>query len=383
MLKKLVIAGAIVAAATGSALAQQQPNVEVYGRIDAGILNVQGVGATETSITQVLSSPMYTSNIGFLAKENLGGGLTAFARIESQINPGDGTQGVSSGTGSANAVFGREANLGFESKDWGKVTLGRQVHPIYQYFNAQDVRGGFGFGSSLPFYADGSSFGGTATSKTGIGTITGSTYLSNTLSYETPDFNGLKIRGAYTFGNTAGDVDYNKKMGLAALYDKGMFIGTTGIHESYGSTGLKTGRFWWVGGGVRPINGLTIRGGYTKFENPSISGQANSEFDLKQISAEYKATERVKVFGGVYQLADKVTTADKSRITSIGTSYDFSKRTEVYTAVAWGNNDGNAGFAAYGGGGANVNSLNTAAHPGAMVAGRDHRAIVAGMVHRF
>lgn len=74
MLKKLVIAGAIVAVATGSALVQNKPNVEIFGRLDIGVINAN----------------------------NLGGENSAGVLLESQINLGDGTQGVSSGLGADN-----------------------------------------------------------------------------------------------------------------------------------------------------------------------------------------------------------------------------------------------------------------------------------------
>ena len=142
MFKKLVIAGAIVAAATGSAQAQQQSNVEIYGRLDIGVINANNVGTNRYSMTHITSSPIGTSHIGFRGTENLGGGNSAGFLIESQINPADGTQGVSSSSGTASGVFAREANVFLRNKDLGSLRLGRQVMPIYQYFNQQDVRGG-------------------------------------------------------------------------------------------------------------------------------------------------------------------------------------------------------------------------------------------------
>lgn len=383
MFKKLVIAGAIVAAATGSALAQEQSNVQVYGRLDIGVINANNVGTNRQSLTHITSSPIGTSHIGFRGVENLGGGNSLDFKIESQINPADGTQGTSSGAGTANAVFGREANLGFTNKDLGTLRLGRQVMPIYQYFNQQDVRGGLGFGSSLVYFADGSSFGGTSTAKTGIGTITGSTYGSNIASWQSPNWNGLTVRAMYGFGNTAGDIDNGQKLGLGALYDKGPYILTAGYYESKSTTGVKTGQYQFVGGGYRITDAWIVRGGYAQFENPSIEGQSNSKFDLKQISTAYNLDKDHTVFLGYYDFQDKVTTANKSNMISTGIEKKLSKRTMLYALVAQQDNGGTAGFAAYGGGGANYNSLNTAQFSSVVQPGAKQTAFGVGMLHTF
>jgi predicted porin len=383
MLKKLVIAGAIVAAATGSALAQQQPNVTVYGRLDIGVINANNVGTNNQSLTHITSSPIGTSHIGFRGVENLGGGNSVDFKIESQINPADGTQGVSSGSGSANAVFGRESNIGLTNKDLGTLRLGRQVMPIYQYFNQQDVRGGLGFGSSLVYFADGSSFGGTATAKTGVGTITGSTYGSNIASWQSPNWNGLTVRAMYGFGNTAGDIDYGQRMGVGALYDKGSVILTAGYYEGKSSAGVKTGQFQFLGGGYRVTDNLIVRGGYTQFENPSISGQTNSKFDLRQVSTAYNIDSAHSIFLGYYNFRDKVTTANESNMISTGIEKKLSKRTMIYALAAQQDNGGTAGFAAYGGGGANVNSLNTAQFSSHVQTGAKQTAYGVGILHTF
>lgn len=383
MFKKLVIAGAIVAAATGSAQAQQQSNVEIYGRLDIGVINANNVGTNRDSMTHITSSPIGTSHIGFRGTENLGGGNSAGFLIESQINPADGTQGVSSSSGSANGVFAREANVFLRNKDLGTLRLGRQVMPIYQYFNQQDVRGGLGFGSSLIYFADGSSFGGTATAKTGVGTITGSTYGSNIASWQSPTWGGWTVRGMYGFGNTAGDMDYGQRMGVGALYDKGAVILTAGYYEGKSSTGAKTGQYQFLGGGYRVTDALIVRGGYTQFENPSIAGQANSKFDLRQISTAYDLDKAHRVFLGYYNFNDKITTANKSNMISTGIEKKLSKRTMIYALASQQDNGGTAGFAAYGGGGANYNSLNTAQFSSHVQAGAKQTAYGVGILHTF
>lgn len=383
MFKKLVIAGALATAVAGSALAQTKPNVEVFGRLDLGVINANNVGTNKQTLTHITSSPISTSFLGFRGSEDLGGGNSAGFLLESQINPADGTQGVSSGSGAANAVFGRESNVFLANKDLGTLRLGRQVMPIYQYFNQMDVRGGMGFGSSLVYFADGSTFNGTATAKTGVSAMTGGTYGSNIASWQSPNWNGLTVRAMYGFGNTAGDLDYGQRIGIGALYDKGPYIATAGYYEVKSSTGVKTGQYQFLGGGYRITDRWIARGGLTQISNPSIAGQANSKFDLKQLSTQYQVTSDTSVFLGHYQFADKVTTANKSTMWSTGVEKNLSRRTTVYALVAQQDNGGSAGFAAYGGGGANANSLSSSQYQSVVQPGVKQTAYGVGVRHVF
>jgi predicted porin len=395
MIKKLIALTLTMFGLAGAVQAQESccrdPNrsdVQIYGRLDVGYIgsnSVQNSAGQTVGISQISSSPMYTSHLGFIAREKLSGTTSVYARFEGQVNPADGSSGVSSGSGAANGQFGREANLGIQNTTWGTLIVGRQVNSVYQYFNQQDVRGGFAFGSSLIYQSDGSSFGGSATSKTGISNYTGGSYLSNTVTWQTPTKAGLTGRFMYSAGNTAGDIDNNRKMGLAASYDKGMWLGTTGYYNSYNSTGGITGRYYWLGGGVRPINGLTVRGGYTMFENPMTKGinAANSQWALSQISSEYQFTPTVKGWVGYYQMNDQINSNNKNNMKSVGAEYAFSKRTQLYTAVSFVTNEGTAGWAGYGGGGANFGSLNTSAFASTIGQGKSQTATTVGMVHRF
>ena len=388
MFKKYMLATFLAAGLSATALAQNTPtptsNVEVFGRLDMGVINANNVGtASRTSLTHITSSPVATSFLGFRGTENLGGGNSVGFLLESQINPADGTQGVSSGTGSANTLFARESNIFLRNNDYGTLRLGRQVMPIYQYFNAQDVRGGMGFGSSLVYFADGSTFGGTATAKTGISAMTGGTYGSNIASWQSPNWNGLTVRTMYGFGNTAGDMDYGQRIGVGALYDQGPYIATAGYYEVKSSTGVKTGQTQFIGGGYRITDRWIARGGLTQISNPSIAGSANSEFDLKQLSTRYQVTSDTAVFLGHYQFSDKVTTANQSKMWSTGVEKDLSKRTRIYALVSQQNNSGAAGFSAYGGGGANLNSLSSSQYQSVVNAGAKQTAYGVGITHTF
>lgn len=395
MIKKLIAVTLATLGCISVAQAQdaccRDPNrsdVQIYGRMDMGIINANSVQKTATQttgITQFSSSPNYTSNLGFLARENLGGGTSVAARFEAQVNPADGSSGNSSATGSTNGMFGREANIALANNNWGRLVMGRQINTLYQSWTMMDVRGPFSFGSSLIYQSDGSSFGGSATTKTGISNYTGGSYIARAVSYETPSYKGFRARVLYGSGNTAGDLDAGSTQGIAAMYDRNKLIGTTGYQNIYNSTGGITGRYYWLGGGVRATDKMVVRAGYTMFENPMTkdTNAANSQWALSQISSEYQFTKAVKGWVGYYQMNDQINSANKNRMISVGSEYAFSLRTQVYAGVSFVTNDGTAGWAGYGGGGANANSLNTAAFPSTIGTGKSQTASVVGMVHRF
>ena len=171
MFKKSVIAAALLTVAVGSALASNLGSgVRVYGIMDMGVMSTTNAGATKGSVNSVVCGIDQTCRLGFLATEDLGGGLKSGAQLESQIdgasaNGSTGSQGLASSSGSANAVFGRGANVFLEDAKLGKLTLGRQAAAAWADYASLDGRRNSNFGSITNFIADGSSFGGTSTAK--------------------------------------------------------------------------------------------------------------------------------------------------------------------------------------------------------------------------
>ena len=167
-MKKLAMAVSLTFA-VGMAQAQ---DVKIYGIMDVGVVNATNVGSVGKNATQVLSNPTTASRIGFLASENLGSGTTVGINLEAQVNPATGDQGFNASTGAANTFMSRQSNIYFENSQLGMVKAGRQGNLVSETFNYGDVNGGRNFGSSFNYFADSSSFGGTSTAKTGIGTFT-------------------------------------------------------------------------------------------------------------------------------------------------------------------------------------------------------------------
>jgi len=386
MFKKSVIAVVIMAAATGSALAQSS-SVQVYGIMDMGVMNTNHAGAANGGLNSVVCGIDQTCRLGFRASEDFGGGLKAGMQLESQIdgssaNGSTGSQGLGSASGSANAVFGRGANVFLEDTKLGKLTLGRQANAAWGDYASLDGRRTSNFGSITNFISDGSSFGGTSTAKTGIANYTGGPFTSNTVRYDTPKFYGVSGTYARVFGNTAGDADMSSADQYVVRYDnKGMFYGAVGQFKINNSSGNAAGENIFAGAGARVTKDLTLTSSYYVLKNPASSGAANGSFDIYSVGARYQVTPKVDVTTGIYQLKDNNNSNNGADLQSIQTTYSFSKRTQAYVAGSFVQNKGATGIAAYGGGGANLNSLGTSNY--LATAGIAQSAYALGLRHSF
>jgi predicted porin len=373
---KSVLSGVAIIMATTPAVAQS--NTEVYGVMDVGIVSATNVGTKNGTSTAVLSSPMDTSRLGFRTRENLSGGSWSGANLEMQVQLTDGSQGLSSGTGTANTVFSRAAYVMLGNKDLGEVRLGRMLGDTYLAYNATDVRGGKNFGSSLMFWNDGSSFNGS-----GVNTLTGGSFISNAIRYSLPTWNGITATASYAPGGAVDDTTASSKNTYRINYKTGGVNAVVAYQNGYNSAGAMTAQSRVVGG-TYAFAKYKLGAGYTRINNPS-SSSANTDFTVYSTSAGYQLSQRVFVSGGYYMIKDNVTSTNGAKSYSLVADYELSKRTGLYAGWAQTNNRGTSGFSPYGAGSANRYSLaGTAAFPQIVsYGGQTQGAMVVGMTHSF
>lgn len=372
---KSVLFGAAIIATTS---AYAQSNVEVYGVMDMGIVSATNVGTKNGTSIAVLSSPMDTSRLGFRSKEDLGGGSYSGANLEMQVQLSDGSQGLSSGTGTANSVFSRGANVVLGNKDLGELKIGRQLGDAYLAYNATDVRGGKNFGSSLMFWNDGSSF-----NASGVNTLTGGSFISSAVRYSSPEWNGITATASYAPGGAVDDTTASSKNTYRLDYKvKGLHT-VAAYQNGYNSSGAMTAQSKVIGG-TYAFDKFKLGAGYTRIDNPSSSA-VNTDFTVYSTSAGYQMSQKVFVSGGYYMIKDNVTSTNGAKSYSLVADYAMSKRTGLYAGWAQTNNRGTSGFSPYGGGSANRYSLaGSAAFPQIVsYGGQTQGAMVVGMTHRF
>lgn len=172
---KLAIAATIALIACG---AQAQSQVKLYGLLDLSIGSVKDVGSS-TRKTVLDSGKLTTSYYGLSGSEDLGGGLSGLFKLEGFLRADSGEQGRFNG----DAQFARTASVGLSHQELGTLTLGRNTTAL--------------FVSTLSFNAFGDSFGYSPSIRhyfgAGQAAVTGDTGWSDSLSYSSPTWNGLRF----------------------------------------------------------------------------------------------------------------------------------------------------------------------------------------------
>jgi predicted porin len=387
-MKKSLVALAAMAVA---GIASAQSSVTLFGVVDAAISGYSNKsedrkgptlqdptyvnrGSATTSQSALSSSGYNASRIGFRGTEDLGGGLAASFWLEAGIDVGEGT-GASSGGG---LQFNRRSTVSL-SGAFGEVRLGRDYTPTYWNDTVFDPFGTNGVGTSLIYtannqgspdgyfnsysrnsnYARASNSVGYFLPANSYGVYGQLMYAFNESPSVTPgeltgakgtDTNAIDSRaGRYIGGRLGyanGPVDVALSYGssttasdyfagtttnldtwnLGASYDFGMVK----LFGEYSSNKSKTDRSnpnlaatfgftdpgakGWLVGASMPVGAGLIRASYSgvKYDNLSFQDQA---FNVEQPKADKFA---------------------------IGYVYNLSKRTALYTTVAYVNNKNGA-----------------------------------------
>lgn len=227
-MKKTLLAAALLAGFAGAASAQS--SVTLYGVVDVGVLSQtirtgdnDPKGNQTSNQTGMASGQQSGSRWGLKGVEDLGNGLSANFVYESAVD-------VSSGSSSG---FTRQSTLGFTSKSWGSVDLGRRTTPGTVAFAGIDPFAA-GFGTSALDSSMGAQF----------------MRYSNMIMYSTPVISGFSGGIGYSFDSGATVVGAP----TSATY--------TGAFPKFGST-TKTRA---LGIGLRYANGpLLIAGTYDQY----------------------------------------------------------------------------------------------------------------------
>lgn len=193
-MKKSLIALAVL----GAAASAQAADISLYGVVDTGLAytynddwtigdkgNIVHSADGESNL-EMASGINASSRFGIVGSEDLGNGMKVSFKLESGINTDDGS------LGQGGRLFGREASLTL-SGDFGKISVGRM--------------GGVGSsaGTYDYVYAIGEAFDG---GDFNIWGMTASSRYDNMITYETPEFAGVKVTAQYSFdGDTGADND--------------------------------------------------------------------------------------------------------------------------------------------------------------------------------
>lgn len=336
-MKRTVLA-AISVGAFGliSAHAHAQSTVTLYGVIDEGLNYTNNVKGH--SLWQMQSGYAQGSRWGLKGTEDLGGGLKAVFQLENgfDLNTGRFNQG--------GRMFGRQAYVGLQSQQLGRVTVGRQYDSVVDFLAPTTANGNWaGYLFSHPLDNDNTD---------------NSFRINNSVKYTSRNYGGFSFGGLYGFSNQAGGFADNRTYSVGARYVGGpvtvaaayMQINNPGANQS-GSLATDDANFSagrqrvWGAGINYTIAAATFGFVYSHTDLISPTGSEyvgtfttvpnSSKFDNFEVNAKYQFTPALYAVAMYTFTEGKFNGSDggsKPKWNQLGlmADYNLSARTDVY-----------------------------------------------------
>lgn len=272
---KKTITAVLLTAFAGMASAQ----VAVYGVLDEAVRSTDGT-------TEMKSGSFHTSRLGVKGTEDLGGGLTASFKLEGKLD-------VSNGDMTGDEMFNRESSVSIGSASMGTITLGRTDTSAAEGIDSVAGFGNFGnfalVGSGIEYSGD----------------------RANTIRYTSPDIAGLQVQ-----------IGQSEAVGAAEKLNSGSVTFKNGfLSAGVGYDRTASGDTYKAVGANVNIGGATV----------------GAMYGLQEADVETKVTivsGRVPFGAFALLAAHNITDVDgaDTKTTTVGASYDLSKRTLILLA---------------------------------------------------
>ena len=367
-MKKSILAASVLCAVNSIACAQS--SVTLYGVLDGGLSYMHIDGDYLRNRTNLgMAYGMQSGNrLGLRGVEDLGGGNKLTFVLENGFDLGNGTAEQNS------RIFGRQAWFGLENQSWGFARMGRQYNFATDYFGAIDPFA-LGFGQA----SMGAAFGTTNMDR-----------LSNSIKYQTPNFQGFQAGLGYAFSvgeaafynnsgatpNAYGTTAYNyetannnRQITLGAKYSSGPIYIAASFDKLIGTNApinnSDTNPTAWNLGGSYDFNIAKFSLAYGQSRGGNIRGQGdgmtgpnegnnpywgsnggllyfNQAYNLTSylagLTVPLNASSRVFASWTYVAIGGELNGASNQAAYNIGYSYDFTKRTNMYAYVSYLNN---------------------------------------------
>lgn len=375
-LPALALAASLALAYT-SASAQ---SVTLYGILDTGIEYLSHAGANNSALMRMpANTGSLPSRWGLRGDEDLGDGLHAVFALESGFNvrAGDLNQG--------GRLLGRQAWVGLSNR-YGTLSFGRQYSMTFWVMSDADILGPDLYGSgSLDSYIP-------------------NARSDNTIAYKGV-FQGLTVGATYSFGRdnggtgnspgqgtcagqTAGQMTSCRQISAMLKYDTAWFGVAGAWDEQRGGPGAAANFFngvasvaltsasdkdtrWQLNGYVKGSKWKAGAGWLGRRVQTASAAVTDVNADMFYVGAMYQFTPAFAVDAEVFRMLNARQNTRATMATLRGT-YFLSKRTAVYTQVAW---LGNSAHAAY--------SVSSGGAGGAPATGASQLGVNVGMRHTF
>ncbi len=361
MQKKLI---ALAVAGLASTAAFAQTNVQIYGLVDYGYsyrwdgkTNAANSG-TPNSQSQLNGGQQSGNRLGFKGTEDLGNGLKAVFLLEQGFMLDTGMQQTSG------SQFTRQAYMGL-SGNFGTAVGGRLYTPHYTFVSGLDPFGAGTVGRYNNVYSSGFGLPLSSTNNATVNGLLDPVRVDNAVAYISPTFLG-GLTGTLAFSNNAGGqedatstaANNTVYAGLLQYNNGPINVGVNYHYINAGSTlsnpafaGLATTTTPSVNLAVKNVQNVTLGGSYD-FKVVKVMA-LYSYNDLDYVNANTKnatlnnymigATAPFGKFTGkasyIYSDGSSSVGGDAQQF-AIGVDYNLSKRTNLYSAYSFINNDG-------------------------------------------
>jgi len=314
----------------GTAVQAQNLQVQIYGQVDRMMMFVDNDVASKWF---VVDNQMSSSRIGVQGSADIGSGLRAGGRIETEIrsNQSNAVNFVSPTNGSANGFTERWIDAWIEG-GWGRVNLGQgsgaaDDASTIDLSGTSQVQGATlsDHGGAVPFTAGGASLG--------VGTVN---VLDNfdfesrydRVMYTTPTFGGFRVQAGY------GQKDNTGEATEVSVWYSGKLAGELQAAIGYSTVNLGTATTddrVTMGGSVSWLHtsGLNLTAQYTTRELDGVVGGRDADHMFFKVGYKF-GVHAISV--AWEQTKDQAAADDKATGMSIGYVWNPIRWAEFYAA---------------------------------------------------
>jgi len=381
-MNKKLIAAAVAGAFVAPAAFAQNSTVQIYGLINveygfASPANTD-LGTANSGRSNYDAINSGASRIGFKGEEKLGGGMSAFWQCESQLRF---LEGSSTSSGS---LCDRNSALGLKGS-FGSIYAGTWDSPMKRVSAITRMTNETGWlGTQQMTLSNGGAWTGTF-----------STRGTNTINYDTPNFNGFSASAQYSALNAAKNdgvapTKKGRQMSFSGQYVAGpmAIVGAYSVHDDDRARTAAVGsedKAWFLGG-TYSFGAAKVGLSYITAELDAAATQV--ERDSWHLAVDYKITGPGTIRFGYSHAGDAETTTKATgavtgqnsgaRLWQIGYNHALSKRTTAGITYARIDNK-SAGTYSFTGVTQGFNTAGTAV----VTPGSDSSVIVLGLSHTF
>lgn len=252
---------------------------QIYGQVSAGYYQASNMTSANLSANGMSDQPKANNRVGIKVSRELDADNTAMITLESNFSARTGAigrdsagYGVSNINGVGGALFDREANVRWISKNYGTFILGRGPNLQNDLSGAFDSRQNWNFGGLKPIgrYA-------------GFHSASGINRADKLFRYISPNVNGFNLDTGVSFGGVAGEEETGTNFYVGGRYKNGNF--EMGYNHAEVKLGSASTPVQAVNNRVDffatkyTLDKVTLNAGYVMTRNPNPTIAYSNTFD--------------------------------------------------------------------------------------------------------